>query len=65
LRYSLLKQFYSTILKQNGMGAFWKPLFWAFPQDDNLYSDEVTDTQAMIGDALMVAPILKPNTTTR
>ena len=59
LRYSLLKQFYSILMKKGGKGAFWKPLFFAFPSDKRLYSDEVIDTQAMIGDGMMIAPIVE------
>ena len=48
-------------MKKGGKGAFWKPLFFAFPSDKRLYSDEVIDTQAMIGDGMMIAPIVEEN----
>jgi len=56
---------YSYMSWQGRNKALWKPLFFAFPNDQNLYNDEIIDTQLMLGDALMVVPILQPNITVR
>jgi len=60
LRYSILKHYYSLFLKQNGTGTVFRPVFFEFPQDENLYDPgkNYTDTQFLIGDSLLVAPVL-------
>jgi len=58
LRYSLLKHYYHVFIRKRGFGSIFKPLFFEFPLDNNLYLDEVANSQFMIGDCLMVAPIL-------
>jgi alpha-glucosidase (family GH31 glycosyl hydrolase) len=37
LRYSLLKHLYSSLAAKKGRGAFWRPLFFSFPNVDILY----------------------------
>lgn len=37
LRYSLLKHFYTQFVVNAGEGAFWKPLFFLFPNDPKVY----------------------------
>jgi alpha-glucosidase (family GH31 glycosyl hydrolase) len=39
LRYSLLKYFYFLFVSQKGLGTLWRPLFFEFPHDSNLYID--------------------------
>lgn len=59
LRYSLLKHYYSLFITKRGLGTIFNPLFFAFPLDNNNYIDEVADSQFLIGNNLMAAPILQ------
>ena len=52
-------------VQKKGLGSIFKPLFFAFPGDNNAYIDEISDTQFMVGLDLMATPILEPNTTSR
>ena len=61
LRYSLLKHMYSIFVTKRGLGTIWKPLFFAYPLDDNNYKDQIADTQFLLGSHLLVAPILVEN----
>jgi len=65
LRYSLLKYYYTLFVKSGGYGAIIKPLFYNYPLDNKVYSDDLLDTQFLIGNNLMVTPILKKNTVER
>ena len=65
LRYSLLKHYYSQIVARRGLGFIFKPLFFDFPLDNNNYIDDVVDTQFLIGNELMAAPILEEGKTSR
>ena len=40
------------------MGSIWRPLFFEFPKDEHTYTDEVTNSQFMIGSDMMSAPII-------
>lgn len=64
LRYALLKYYYSIFVAKRGLGTIFKPLFFEFPADNNLYVDDL-DSQFLIGPNLMAAPIVEPNTTSR
>jgi len=59
LRYSMLKHYYHIFVNQKGLGTIFKPLFFAFTNDHNLYIDAIADTQFMIGNNLMAAPIVE------
>lgn len=65
LRYSLLKHYYSIFIEKRGLGTIFNPLFFAFPLDSNNYIDEIADTQFLIGNNLMAAPILQEKITSR
>ena len=65
LRYSLLKHYYSQIVSRRGLGYIFKPLFFDFPLDNNNYIDDVVDTQFLVGNELMAAPILEEGKTAR
>jgi len=65
LRYSLLKYFYHAFVNKKGLGSIWKPLFFEFPQDNNNYLDDIADTQFLIGNNLMAAPIVEQGQTSR
>ena len=61
-RYSILKWYYSVFVRNDEVGAVFRPLFFDFPQDENLYD---LDSQFLIGTEIMAAPILYPNQTSR
>ena len=58
MKYSLLRYFYSQLMliSIGQRGSFFKPSFFVFPNDNNLYSNETMDTNIMVGDALMLIP---------
>ncbi|CAD8111009.1 unnamed protein product [Paramecium sonneborni] len=63
LRYSLLKWFYSIFIREQNHGSIINPLFFIFPNDYLTYRDFVMDTQLIIGEELMGAPILNEGVT--
>ena len=65
LRYSLLKHYYSLFITKRGLGTIFNPLFVAFPLDSNNYVDEIAETQFLIGNNLMAAPILQQGVNSR
>jgi len=58
-RYSILKYYYSLFLSANGEGTIFKPLFFVFYEDEILLEESIIDSQFMIGEDLMVAPIIQ------
>lgn len=58
LRYSILRHYYSLYMVHNGTGSVFKPLFFEFAEDEGTMHEEVINSQFLIGDALMVAPVL-------
>lgn len=62
-RYSILKYYYTLFVSKKGLGSIFKPLFFVYPGDNNVFFDEICDTQFMIGPDLLAAPILEPNST--
>jgi len=65
-KYAILKHYYAQFLKQGGTGSIFKPVFFEFPSDDNLYDSQAgyIDSQFLIGESLMAAPALKEGQTT-
>lgn len=61
----MLKYYYASFLNKKGLGTVFKPLFFVFPIDKNVYIDEICDTQFMIGAEIMAAPIIVAGTTER
>jgi alpha-glucosidase/lysosomal alpha-glucosidase len=67
LRYSLSKWYYSLFIHKNGTGTgiinmvykVFNPLFYVYPDEADVFRDEVLDTQFMLNRELMAAPILK------
>ena len=49
---------YTTLLNKNGMGSFYRPIFFEFYEDSRAYIDSYVETQFLIGDYLMGAPIV-------
>jgi alpha-glucosidase len=63
LRYALLPFLYTTLEEAHRTGApLFRPLVLNYQDDSNTYN---LDDQFMIGDDLLVAPILKPDVTRR
>lgn len=65
LRYSLLKHYYSIFIGRRGLGSIYNPLFFIYPLDNNNYVDEIAETQFLVGNNLMAAPILEEGQTSR
>jgi alpha-glucosidase (family GH31 glycosyl hydrolase) len=61
-RYSLLKYYYYLFVRNKGVGTIFKPLFFEFPEDDSCYISDTLEQQFMLGDALLVTPVLQSNT---
>lgn len=64
-RYSILKHYYTLFVNKKGLGTIFKPLFFAYPSDNNAFVDDICDTQFLVGADLLAAPILEQNTTSR
>jgi len=63
LRYSLLPFLYTTLEESHRTGMpMFRPLMLNYQDDESTYN---LDNEFMIGDALLVAPILKPDLTRR
>ena len=62
LRYSLLRYYYSNLflVSLGEKGSFFKPVFFNYYDDLNTY--ENIDTTIMIGDSLILFPVLKDET---
>ncbi len=52
-------------VRKRGVGSIFKPLFFEYPTDNNLYLEELCDTQFLIGPDLMAAPIVEQGKTSR
>lgn len=65
MRYSLLKHYYAIYLKLNGTGTVFKPMFFNFPNDFTFYNQSLdyVDTQYMVADCLMIAPVVTEGAT--
>jgi len=64
-RYAILKHYYTIFVKSGGKGTIVRPLFFEFPNDENLLKDENIDSQMLIGKSLLVTPIFENHTNTR
>jgi alpha-glucosidase len=63
LRYTLLPFLYTTLEEAHRTGVPpFRPLVLNYPDDSNTYN---LDDEFMVGDALLVAPVLKPDVTRR
>ncbi|EFC50504.1 glycoside hydrolase [Naegleria gruberi] len=66
LRYQLMPYLYTaSVLHSKRSMPMIRPLFYDFSSDEECYNQEWLDTQGMIGNALMVAPILHEKQTSR
>jgi alpha-glucosidase (family GH31 glycosyl hydrolase) len=65
LRYSLLKFYYRHFINKRGSGTIFRPLFIDFYNDPTTFNDDIAETQFMIGEELMFAPIVTENVTYR
>ena len=62
LRYSLLKFYYGLFIEKRGTGTIFRPVFYEFPTDPVFFdiSKPYTDVQFMLGNSIMVAPVVEP-----
>ena len=60
MKYSLIRYFYTQLMMISigKKGAFFKPLFFEFPNDDNVYTTDIMDIYAMVGDGLIQIKML-------
>ena len=49
---------YTVMVSKQGKGSFFRPLNFEFPLDEKVYDEETIDTQFLIGNSLMVSPIV-------
>ena len=63
MKYSLIRYFYTQLMMISigKKGAFFKPLFFEFPNDDNVYTTDIMDIYVMVGDGLMLIPNTNQN----
>jgi alpha-glucosidase (family GH31 glycosyl hydrolase) len=63
MRYSLIRYIYSRffLISLNEKGAFFKPLMFEFPEDENSY--ENIEDKIMLGDALFLCAFYESNST--
>ena len=57
-RYAHLRHYHTQFLLKNGTGTVFRPLFFEFPFDNDLFDAKkgFTERQFLIGDALMICP---------
>jgi alpha-glucosidase (family GH31 glycosyl hydrolase) len=60
-RYSILKYYYSLMMRKNYSGTIFRPIFFEFFDDELALSDYVIENTFMIGDSLIVVPNLNSN----
>jgi len=65
-KYAIVKHYYAQFLKQGGTGTVFRPVFFEYPSDENLYDTQAgyVDSQFLIGESLMAAPALNQGQTT-
>lgn len=61
MRYSLLKWYYSIFVRNNGTGSVFRPLFFDYNDVESLKIED----QFLLGNEIMIAPIVTINTTSR
>lgn len=49
------------MVMKKGKGSFFRPLSFEFYEDENVYDEEIIETQFLMGKGLMVAPIVYEN----
>ena len=50
---------YSTMVIVNGTGSYYRPLLFEFPEDQECYTPAYSETEFLIGDYLLGAPIVE------
>jgi alpha-glucosidase (family GH31 glycosyl hydrolase) len=58
-RYALLRHYYSLFVHQKGIGTIFRPLFFEFPGDPQLYEEPILSEQFLLGESLLAAPVLR------
>ena len=60
IRYSILKWYYSLFIATKGLGTVFRPLFFDFPHEEDLYWDHgPSESQFLLGSSLMCTPKLE------
>ena len=49
---------YTTLVNKNGTGSFYRPIFFEFYDDSRAFYEDFVESQFLIGDYLMGAPII-------
>lgn len=62
-RYSILKYYYYLFVRNHGSGTVFRPLFFEFPEDNGCYNNNALEEQFLIGDAILVTPVLDQGVT--
>jgi len=52
----MLKWYYSLFVETGGAGSIFKPLYFEFPQDQELYNDGFSDWEFMLGKGVLCTP---------
>jgi alpha-glucosidase len=52
-------------VSKRGLGTIWRPLYFEFPKDPETYSDDIADSQFMIGAGVLVTPIVEQGKVSR
>ena len=64
MRYSLMRYAYTQLMKISlgEKGAYFKPAFFEFPEDNNLLNDmDIQNSHIMVGDSIYFIPCLSPD----
>lgn len=62
-RYSILKYYYYLFVRNQGTGTVMRPLFFEFPEENDCFSSSVLEEEFLLGDALLVTPVLNSGRT--
>ena len=49
---------YTTLVNKNGTGSFFRPIFFEFFDDSRAFYEDFVESQFLVGDYLMGAPIV-------
>eukprot|EP01017_Pseudomicrothorax_dubius_P031727 TRINITY_DN4075_c0_g1_i2.p1 TRINITY_DN4075_c0_g1~~TRINITY_DN4075_c0_g1_i2.p1 ORF type:complete len:519 (-),score=130.35 TRINITY_DN4075_c0_g1_i2:161-1717(-) len=61
LRYSILKFYYTLFVRKAGLGTVFRPLFYEWPDDPALLQHPIVDEEILLGEELLISPVLYEN----